>query len=61
MGFPIDGLSYQRLVAWERWEPRQARTPRYQYRFVPTTVIGIASVYDSETGNEIDVTDYGDD
>jgi hypothetical protein len=60
MGFPIDGPSYQRLMAWECWEARQARTSRYHYRFVPTTVIGIATVYDSQTGNEIDVTDYGD-
>ena len=60
MAFPIDGPSYQRLAAWACREARQARISRYHYRFVPTTVIGIATVYDSETGNEIDVTDYGD-
>jgi hypothetical protein len=61
MGFPIDGPSYQQLVAWECWEAQHARTSRYHYRFVPTTVIGIATVYDNKTGNEIDVTNYGDD
>lgn len=59
MRFSIDELSYPRLVAWEHWKTEQARTSRYHYRFVPTTIGCVIVVYDSESDNEIDLTDWG--
>ena len=59
MGFSIDELSYQRLVAWEYWEIDQACTSRYYYRFVPTTIGCVIVVYDSKSNSDIDLTDWG--
>lgn len=61
LGFPIDGQSYFQLSNWEHWDATQACSSRYHYRFVPTTVVGIARVYDSISRTEIDITDYGED
>lgn len=59
MVFSVNELSYQWLVAWEYWEAQQAYNSRYYYRFVPTTIGCFVVVYDSESGSEIDLTDWG--
>jgi len=59
----IAGREYENLTKWENWEPNQAFTEKYIYRFGQVSLgsTGLTvKVKDTVTNEEIDVTDYDD-
>ncbi|MCL4299426.1 MAG: hypothetical protein KJ077_27065 [Anaerolineae bacterium] len=59
-GFMIKEKEYQSLQKWEFWNKDDEFTSRYIYTFSPSTVgLGIR-VTDTQTKEQIDISDYSD-
>lgn len=56
--YKISGKEFQNLRAWGSWVEAQALTSRYVYTFGPTSLGVYVTVKDTETNDEINITDY---
>ena len=58
--FRIKGKEMDNLTCWEEWDADTALSDRYIFHFFSCSLGGGATVKNTETGNEVNVTDYDD-
>jgi len=57
-GFLVEEKEYRTLQKWKNWNAKEEFTPRYIYKFLPSSIgLGI-TVTDTHTKEQIDISDY---
>lgn len=57
-GFVIEEQEYRNLQKWGNWNERDEFTSRYIYMFFPTSIGSVIKVTDTQTRDQIDISDY---
>lgn len=57
-GFVIEEQEYRTLQEWQNWNAQDDFTPRYIYKFLPSSMGLVITIIDTSTKDQIDISDY---
>ena len=59
-GFIVTEKEYLALQEWKNWNAKDEFTSRYIYKFSPSSIGLAITVIDTQTKEQVDISDYGD-
>lgn len=59
-GFMVTKQEYRTLRKWKNWNKKEEFTSRYIYKFSPSSIGLAITVIDTQTKEQVDISDYSD-